>query len=170
MRLVDFRRTTQTASLRMLSKRRQFRLRIVVFATIAVGSISILSGKGAPGSDVKVERNAAAPRFKIPKRFVPGFPPPRLDSAKVAIGERLFLETRFAQYFFAHSNGDANAVLAEGDSVVATTVTTGQPLPGPFRGFSMNCRSCHLVGEHFALGRGHSHLCRLRASLPSAGA
>jgi cytochrome c peroxidase len=73
----------------------------------------------------------------------------------VAVGERLFLETRFAQYFFAHSKGDANAVLAEGDPVVTTTVTTGQALPGPFRAFAINCRSCHLVGEQFADGRGN---------------
>jgi cytochrome c len=27
------------------------------------------------------------------------------------------------------------------------TTTTGDPLPGPFAGASMNCRSCHLVDE-----------------------
>jgi hypothetical protein len=30
----------------------------------------------------------------------------------VQIGERLFLETRFAQYFQAHSGGDVNRTLA----------------------------------------------------------
>jgi len=94
-------------------------------------------------------------RFKIPRRSVPGFLAPRLDSAKVAIGERLFLETRFAQFFFAHSKGDANALLTEGDPVVATTTTTEKSLPGPFRGFSINCRSCHLVAEQFAGGYGN---------------
>ena len=33
------------------------------------------------------------------------------DPAEVAIGERLFLETRFAQFFFSRANGDANARL-----------------------------------------------------------
>ncbi len=30
---------------------------------------------------------------------------------------------------------------------MAKTVTTGDPLPGPFAGQSMNCRACHLVNE-----------------------
>lgn len=80
-----------------------------------------------------------------------GQPPPPADDSDppaVAIGERLFLETRFAQFFFAHSGGDANAQLATGDPVMDGTVTTDGALPGPFAGGSMNCRSCHLVDEH----------------------
>lgn len=69
------------------------------------------------------------------------------DPPEVAIGERLFLETRFAQFFFAHSQGDANAVLPAGDPVMDVTETLGEPLPGPFAGQSMNCRACHLVDE-----------------------
>lgn len=70
------------------------------------------------------------------------------DPPEVAIGERLFLETRFAQYFAAHSGGDVNRPLATGDPAVDATLTIGAPLPGPFAGQSMNCRSCHLVDEH----------------------
>jgi cytochrome c peroxidase len=62
------------------------------------------------------------------------------DPPQVAIGERLFLETRFAQAYAAHP--------AKADPVMATTVTTGQPLRGPFSGRTMNCRACHLVDEH----------------------
>ena len=69
------------------------------------------------------------------------------DPAEVAIGERLFLETRFAQFFAEHSQGDVNLPLAAGDPVVATSETTGAPLGGPFAGQSINCRSCHLVDE-----------------------
>jgi hypothetical protein len=69
------------------------------------------------------------------------------DPPEVQLGERLFLETRFAEFFFANSDGDVNAVLKEGDPVMDTTQTTGAPLPGPFRGQSMNCRACHLVDE-----------------------
>lgn len=76
------------------------------------------------------------------------------DPAEVAIGERLFLETRFAQLFFAKSNGDANAVLATGDPTVDFSVTTTGVLPGPFAGTSMNCRSCHLVDEQLGVAGG----------------
>lgn len=69
------------------------------------------------------------------------------DPAEVVLGERLFLETRFAQAYFAANGGDVNAP-GPRDPVVDTTVTTNQPLPGPFQGESMNCRSCHLVDEH----------------------
>jgi hypothetical protein len=73
----------------------------------------------------------------------------------VAIGERLFLETRFAQFFFARSKGDVNATLSVGDPVMERALTTGQPLPGPFAGYSINCRSCHMVNEFQAAGRGN---------------
>jgi cytochrome c peroxidase len=78
-------------------------------------------------------------------------PPPGLESegapADQNIGERLFVETRFAEYFAANMT-DINAPLAVGDSVVSQVqnVYTG-PLPGPFAGQSINCRSCHFVVE-----------------------
>ena len=62
------------------------------------------------------------------------------DPAEIALGERLFLETRFAQYFAAHGAG--------GDPVMDVTETTGAPLPGPFAGAAMNCAACHLVDQH----------------------
>jgi hypothetical protein len=64
------------------------------------------------------------------------------------IGERLFLETRFAEFFYTNSGGDANAELTNGDPVMDFTVSPiyGN-LPGPFAGQSMNCRACHLVEE-----------------------
>ncbi|MBI3249251.1 MAG: hypothetical protein HYZ50_22350 [Deltaproteobacteria bacterium] len=70
------------------------------------------------------------------------------DLPEVSIGERLFLEMRFAQFFFMHSHGDANAMLAYGDPVLDATTTTVASFPGPFAGQSMNCRACHLVDEH----------------------
>lgn len=101
------------------------------------------------------ETNRPGRLFKVPRAVVPGFPVPRQDPATVAIGERLFLETRFSQYFFARSGGDANAVLSAGDSVMDTTVTTNRPLPGPFAGNGINCRACHLVAEHREAGWGN---------------
>jgi hypothetical protein len=66
--------------------------------------------------------------------------------AEDSIGERLFLDTRFAQYFAAHMTG-VNTPLAVGDPVVQQVYTTSGTLPGPFAGQSMNCRSCHFVTE-----------------------
>ena len=62
-------------------------------------------------------------------------------------GERLFLETRFAEFFFTNSGGNANAILTNGDSVVSNEASIYGPLPGPFSGYSMNCRQCHTVEE-----------------------
>ncbi len=63
-----------------------------------------------------------------------------IDPPEIALGERLFLETRFAQ---AHAARPGAA-----DPVMATTATTDSPLPGPFAGQTMNCRACHMVDEH----------------------
>ena len=64
------------------------------------------------------------------------------DPAEVLIGERLFLETRFAQSYFAHPG--------KADPILKTTRTASQPLRGPFAGQTINCRNCHLVDEHAA--------------------
>lgn len=72
--------------------------------------------------------------------------PQSFDPPEVTIGERLFLETRFAQ-FFAASGVGINQDLPAGDPTLFFTQTTGAPLPGPFAGMSMNCRACHLVDE-----------------------
>ena len=72
--------------------------------------------------------------------------------AEVDVGERLFVETRFAQFFKSHLDrgGNVNDVLPIGDPVMDLTETTGPGvgLPGPFAGLSMNCRACHVVDEH----------------------
>ncbi len=92
-------------------------------------------------------------------------------NAAANMGERLFLETRFAEFFFTNSGGDANAILpditnvdysggeatasggntnaifANGDPVMKHLKTIYGPRPGPFAGTSMNCRECHLVNE-----------------------
>jgi hypothetical protein len=71
--------------------------------------------------------------------------------AEQAVGERLFMETRFAQAFsaFLAAGGNVNDPNV-GDPVVDTveTTTPGVPIdPGPFKGMSMNCRSCHFVDD-----------------------
>src|ERR1700723_1346000 len=66
--------------------------------------------------------------------------------AEQNIGERIFVDTRWAQYFATHMT-DVNSPLAVGDPVVAQPQTLNGPLPGPFAGQSINCRSCHFVVE-----------------------
>jgi hypothetical protein len=77
--------------------------------------------------------------------------PTDFAAADVNIGERLFLETRFSQYFFTNSGGDVNLETANavppGDPLVATLETITGSVPGPFAGQAMNCRQCHLVDE-----------------------
>jgi len=63
-------------------------------------------------------------------------------------GERLFLETRFSEFFFTNSGGNVNAVFTNGDPALNYTVSPVYGnLPGPFAGQAMNCRACHLVEE-----------------------
>ncbi len=69
------------------------------------------------------------------------------DPPEVQLGERLFVETRFAQVFAANASGDVNAPLQTGDPTLDVLVTSGAPLPGPFSGATINCRQCHLVDE-----------------------
>jgi cytochrome c peroxidase len=74
--------------------------------------------------------------------------PTESDSTPAAdsIGEALFLDTRFAEFFAANMTG-VNDPLPSGDPVVEQVQTTTGPLPGPFAGQSINCRSCHFVTE-----------------------
>ena len=78
-----------------------------------------------------------------------------LDPAEIMLGERLFLETRFAQFFAAHYNADVNTPLSKGDPALEKTVRFFDLPPyqipftdGPYAGQSFSCRSCHLVDEH----------------------
>jgi len=79
-----------------------------------------------------------------------------VDPPEVTAGERLFLETRFSQFFksYLDAGGTVNTSLPAGDPVMDLTVTTGAGLPGPFAGLSMNCRACHLVDEHVGMPGG----------------
>ena len=68
------------------------------------------------------------------------------------VGERLFVETRFSQFFKTHlpPGGNVNDPLPAGDPVVAKVFLPGGNPAGvasPFAGMSMNCRTCHFVDE-----------------------
>jgi cytochrome c peroxidase len=110
---------------------------IIVLAAFAVAIVLLATGTSPlSAKDLGEHRRPTTP------------PAASADPPEVVLGERLFLETRFAQFFFASAGGDVNAPLSAGDPTVETTVTPGRPLPGPFAGGSMNCRACHLVDEH----------------------
>jgi len=78
------------------------------------------------------------------------------DPPEITNGERLFLETRFAQFFkaFLETGRGVNDTLADnggGDPTLDTAVNwaldPSEFEEGPFTGQSMNCRSCHFVDE-----------------------
>lgn len=123
---------------------------VLAAACVCLGTAVVGGADSGPARESR-----AAVRFKIPRAVVPGFPAPRQDPAHVALGERLFLETRFAQFFYERCQGDVNTNLPAGDPVMDATVTTDRTLPGSFAGFAMNCRACHLVNEQAAAGRGN---------------
>src|SRR5271154_269529 len=62
------------------------------------------------------------------------------------VGERIFVDTRFAEYFAENMTG-VNDPLPVGDPVVAQVSTPAGMLTGPLAGQSINCRSCHFVTE-----------------------
>jgi hypothetical protein len=96
--------------------------------------------------------------------------------AEADVGERLFVETRFAQAFKAYldSGGNVNDALPAGDPVMDLSETTGPGvgLPGPFAGLTMNCRACHLVDEHVGIPGGGMRTYTdfaLRSPIPDRG-
>lgn len=76
----------------------------------------------------------------------PAPPSEATTPAADSIGERIFLDFRFSEFFATHMTG-ANDPLPSGDPVVETVETTTGTLPGPFAGQAINCRSCHFVTE-----------------------
>lgn len=65
------------------------------------------------------------------------------------MGDRLFFETRFSQFAFAHASRDLNAASRVGDPTVREVERPAKPsLAGPFQGQGISCRHCHL-GDDF---------------------
>lgn len=95
--------------------------------------------------------NSSAPPPSVAATGTPG--------AQADVGERLFVETRFAQFFKAHlpPGRNVNDPLPAGDPVVAKVLLPGGNPSGvasPFAGMSMNCRSCHFVDEFVGISGG----------------
>jgi hypothetical protein len=79
------------------------------------------------------------------------------DPPEQTIGERLFLETRYAQFFAANHDGIVNHPLQQSDPTVTYVRTTNpsDKVLGPFAGTSINCqpRAISAVSSH----RPHGH-------------
>ena len=112
--------------------------KVIIFSCAQVFCISLLT---------------STPSFLVNIPLVLAQEAEEADPPEVANGERLFLETRFAQLFkiFLDDGGDVNDPLPQGDPAL-DKVTNWQLPPdqfadGPFAGQSMNCRSCHFVDE-----------------------
>lgn len=73
------------------------------------------------------------------------------DPAEVAVGERLFKETRFAELFKATSNGNVNAV-GSGDPVLSKLSDGKNEFTSPFAGQTMSCVGCHFVDQAKRVG------------------
>lgn len=69
------------------------------------------------------------------------------SDALISMGERLFLEDRFSQFFFIESNGDVNSKLVRGSRDLEQIDIFGQTFPSPFAGSSKSCSSCHMVDQ-----------------------
>ncbi len=96
---------------------------LVALSGTLIGACAVSAGSGAINDGLRL--SAAAP--------------------EVRLGDRLFFDSRFAQFFFARCNGDVNATLPDGDPVIdQMPMTARRSLTSPFRGQSMNCRQCHL--------------------------
>lgn len=72
---------------------------------------------------------------------------------EVSIGQRLFMEPRFAQAFFAGCKGNVNATVP-GDPALDNLQTAGSPLPSPFKGQTMSCRTCHMEDDALSITGG----------------
>ena len=77
--------------------------------------------------------------------------------AEVVHGERLFLETRFSEYFyqFIEDGGDYNQTIDSGDPQLDKTYHFSSSPPyqipfvaSPFKDSTFSCRTCHMVDEH----------------------
>jgi cytochrome c peroxidase len=83
---------------------------------------------------------------------------PITDPAEVQVGDRLFRETRFAEFFFeflqANPKRTVNTLLRPGDPTVKFEQNAaGKPIRDPFRNQSMNCRNCHLGNDLLGTSR-----------------
>lgn len=71
------------------------------------------------------------------------------DDPVVSLGERLFNDFRFSQFFYKASNGNVNHTLKNGDFTRDEIQIGDLSLPSPFAGGATSCASCHMVDQSF---------------------
>lgn len=69
------------------------------------------------------------------------------DSPIKLVGERLFRESRFSEYFYAHGKGRWNQLPSQGDAVVENLDTLTRRYSNPYRGQAISCAACHFVDQ-----------------------
>lgn len=69
------------------------------------------------------------------------------SDALIALGERLFLDDRFSEFFYKSSLGDVNYRLQRGSSDLEQIDIFGTMYPSPFQGSAKSCGSCHMVDQ-----------------------
>jgi cytochrome c peroxidase len=69
------------------------------------------------------------------------------SEALESLGERMFNDIRFSQYFHTVSAGNVNHELKVGSSELDTIVIRGHESPSPFAGQAISCASCHMVDQ-----------------------
>lgn len=108
--------------------------------------LAVLNGYASAQSGIPADRRKTSAARPAPPTFREHRDPP----IKLA-GERLFKETRFAQFFASHmQQSNVNLPATARDplmEVVKVPRFPGGEVPNPYRGRSMNCRTCHFVEE-----------------------
>jgi cytochrome c peroxidase len=72
------------------------------------------------------------------------------QETRIALGERLFLETRFAEYFARHSSGDINppeSARPVDPSLASVPSWDGSWIQGPLHQATMSCAGCHWIDQ-----------------------
>jgi cytochrome c peroxidase len=120
-----------------------------------------------PRGESRMISNAPGPSFDLGELVDPTLTPIQ------QLGKRLFLETRFSNYFARNCGDDVNKPLATGEPILATVTTRGgQSVRGPFSDRSINCRSCHFVEELFGTRGGGTRVYTdfaARSAVPDRG-
>lgn len=80
--------------------------------------------------------------------------PAQANDAAIAMGERLFNDFRFSEYFHLRSQGNVNYELKVGAPELDSMDMYGTNVPSPFAGGAMSCASCHMVDQAFENSEG----------------